>query len=191
MSTDNAKKKKKKSSKKGGVLREIISISIYLLSILLLTYLLVTFVVQRIVVQGESMESTLSDGDNLLVDKITYRFHEPKRFDIVVFPYAYEKNTFYIKRVIGLPGETVFISNSGEIFINDEPLTENYGSAVMTDPGLAGNSVYLASNEYFVLGDNRNHSADSRDPSIGPVKRDKIIGRAWMRMWPFRKRGKL
>ena len=85
------------------VLKEILGFSIYLLIILALTYLVINFVGQRTVVHGESMENTLYDGDNLIVDKWTYRRHDPKRFDIVVFPYKYEKDTFYIKRVIGMP----------------------------------------------------------------------------------------
>ncbi len=185
---NNRKRKQKKSS---GILREFISISIYLLSVLLLTYLLITFVVQRTVVQGESMENTLMDGDNLLVDKLTYRFHEIKRFDIVVFPFAYEADTYYIKRVIGLPGETVYIDDSGNIFINGEQLSESFGNETIKSPGIAGNTVYLSSTQYFVLGDNRNHSSDSRDPSIGAVERDRIVGRAAFRIYPFAKKGKL
>ncbi len=183
--------KKKKRSRSGNFLKEFITFSIYLLSILILTWLLMTYVVQRTVVEGESMENCLHDGDNLLVDKFTYRFHEPKRFDVVVFPYAYDAKTYYIKRVIGLPGETVFIDTNGDIYINEEKITENYGNEVILDGGLAGDFVFLGSNEYFVLGDNRNHSTDSRDPSVGPVKRDSIIGRAAFRIWPFSKSGKI
>ncbi|MBR6316271.1 MAG: signal peptidase I, partial [Lachnospiraceae bacterium] len=156
-----------------------------------LTWLLMTYVVQRTVVEGESMENCLSDGDNLLVDKLTYRTHEPKRFDVVVFPYAYDAKTYYIKRIIGLPGETVYIDADGAIYINEEKLEENYGNEVIFDGGLATGFVFLGSDEYFVLGDNRNHSTDSRDPSVGPVKRDDIIGRAAFRIWPFSKFGKI
>ncbi|MBR4759036.1 MAG: signal peptidase I [Lachnospiraceae bacterium] len=183
--------KKKKKSNKGGFLKEFITFSIYLLSILILTWLLMTYVVQRTVVEGESMENCLQDGDNLLVDKFTYRSHEPKRFDVVVFPYAYDAKTYYIKRVIGLPGETVYIDGDGVIYINEEKLEENYGNEVILDGGLATGFVFLGSDEYFVLGDNRNHSTDSRDPSVGPVKRDSIIGRAAFRIWPFSKFGKI
>ena len=183
--------KKKKKTKKSGFLKEFISFSIYLLSVLVLTWLLMTYVVQRTVVEGESMENCLYDGDNLLVDKITYRFHEPKRFDVVVFPYAYDAKTYYIKRVIGLPGETVYIDDHGDIYINEEKIQENYGNEVILDGGLATGFVFLGSDEYFVLGDNRNHSTDSRDPSVGPVKRDSIIGRASFRIWPFSKFGKI
>lgn len=176
---------------KKDVLKEILGFSIYLLIILAITYLLIAFVGQRTVVHGESMENMLQDGDNLIVDKWTYRRHDPVRFDIVVFPYKYEKNTFYIKRVIGLPGESVRIDPDGSIYINDELLEEAYGREVIEDAGIAGTTVHLASDEYFVLGDNRNYSSDSRDPGIGPIKRDDIIGKAWMRIYPFDAIGKI
>lgn len=170
-------------------LKEVLSTSIYILVVLILTYCVVTFVGQRTEVIGSSMEPTLSDGDNLIVDKITYRMGEPKRFDIVVFPYQYTKGTYYIKRIIGLPGETVQIDEAGRIYINGEVLSEHYGKETMTDPGLAGKGVTLADDEYFVLGDNRNDSSDSRFVSVGSIKREQIVGRAWVRMYPFDKLG--
>lgn len=166
-------------------LKDLLSMSLYLLVILILTFLVIQYVGQRTVVQGESMENTLMDGDNLIVDKLTYRFHEPERFDVVVFPYQQGKNTYYIKRVIGLPGDSVYIDEVGDIYINDEKLIEGYGKEVILDPGMAADTIYLGAEEYFVLGDNRNASADSRDPSVGVVKRDNIIGRAWLRIYPF------
>ena len=89
------------------VLKEILSTSLYLLVVLVITYLVIHFVGQRTQVQGESMEPMLQDGDNLIVDKITYHFKAPQRFDIIVFPFQYKEDTYYIKRIIGLPGETV------------------------------------------------------------------------------------
>ena len=166
-------------------LKDILSMSLYLLGILILTYLVIQFVGQRTVVQGESMENTLMSGDNLIVDKLTYRFHEPKRYDVVVFPYQQGKNTFYIKRVIGVPGESVYIDEVGDIYINGERLLETYGKEIILDPGIAADTIHLSADEYFVLGDNRNASADSRDPSVGVVKRENIVGRAWLRIYPF------
>ena len=90
-----------------GILRELGGWILYIVIIIGLTYLIITFVGQRTRVSGSSMETTLSDGDNLIVDKLSYRFKEPKRFDVIVFPYQHEANTFYIKRIVGLPGETV------------------------------------------------------------------------------------
>lgn len=173
------------------VLKEILSTSIYLLIVLCLTYLVIHFVGQRTQVVGSSMESTLSDKDNLIVDKITYRFREPKRFDIVVFPFQYAEDTYYIKRIIGLPGETVYIDEQGTIYINDEVLEENYGREVIRDAGRAYEPITLGEDEYFVMGDNRNNSSDSRDPVVGNISRSDIIGRAWVRIWPLNKLGVL
>ncbi len=168
-------------------LKELLSTSFYLLVVLCLTYLVITFVGQRTQVIGSSMESTLSNGDNLIVDKITYRFRDPKRFDIIVFPYQYKEKTYYIKRIIGLPGETVQIDGEGNIYINGEILKESYGREIIKDPGQAANLITLGENEYFVLGDNRNNSSDSREPSVGIIHKKDIIGRAWVRIWPFDK----
>lgn len=93
-----------------GIMKELFGWIIFIVIVVAASYLVVTFVGQRTEVSGESMETTLSDGDHLIVDKISYRFRDPKRYDIVVFPYRYEKNTYYIKRIIGLPGETVQLS---------------------------------------------------------------------------------
>ena len=104
------------------VLKEILSISIYLLLVFCAAYLIVTYVGQRTQVSGSSMETTLSDGDHLIVDKISYRFEDPERFDIIVFPYQYDTDTYYIKRIIGMPGETVQIDDRGNIYVDGELL---------------------------------------------------------------------
>ena len=119
------------------VMKEIISTLAYVLGVLCLTWLVITFVGQRTAVDGSSMEPMLSDGDNLLVDKITYRFREPQRYDIIVFPPQYEVNTYYIKRIIGLPGETVQVVD-GYTYINGELLESDiYGAELMEEPGIA------------------------------------------------------
>ena len=148
------------------------------------SYLVVTFVGQRTQVSGESMETTLSDGDHLIVDKISYRFNDPQRYDIIVFPYRLEKNTYYIKRIIGLPGETVQIVN-GYVYINGVQLDEHYGNEVMEEAGLAAEPITLGADQYFVLGDNRNNSQDSRAANVGVIHRDEVLGRAWVRIWPI------
>ena len=165
-------------------LKELLSMLIYIGVVLGVTFLIITFVGQRTHVSGESMKNTLDHGDQLIVDKITYRFRDPERFDIIVFPFHYKENTYYIKRIIGLPGETVQIAD-GTIYINGEVLEESYGREVMQDPGIAAEPITLGEDEYFVLGDNRNQSSDSRDPSVGLIHRDEIIGRAWLRIWPL------
>lgn len=168
-------------------LKEILGTSIYLLIVLVLTLLVVTYVGQRTKVIGSSMEPTLHDGDNLLVDKISYRFGDPQRFDIIVFPFRYAEKTFYIKRIIGMPGETVFIDDEGTIYIDGEPLKEHYGKETITNPGRAYEEILLGDDEYFVVGDNRNNSSDSRDPVVGNIKREELIGKAWVRIWPIEK----
>lgn len=169
---------------KPNVMRELLGMLVYVGIVLVITFLIITFVGQRTHVSGESMENTLDDGDQLIVDKLTYRFHDPERFDIIVFPFRYKDNTYYIKRIIGLPGETVQIVD-GEIYINGELLEESYGREVMQDAGLAAEPITLGDDEYFVLGDNRNYSSDSRDPSVALIHRKEIIGRAWLRIWPL------
>ena len=173
------------------VVKEIISTILYILAVLLGTYLLRTFVGQRTSVSGSSMEPTLSNNDQLILDKISYRFSEPKRFDIIVFPFQYKENTYYVKRVIGLPGETVQIDLEGNIYINGEILEEDYGKEKINFPGLAVEPITLGDDEYFVMGDNRNNSSDSRDPSVGNIRRSNIIGKAWVRIWPLNKFGVL
>ncbi len=166
--------------------REVLSWVLYILVVLGATYLIVTYVGQRTEVSGESMLPALHNEDNLIVDKISYRFREPKRYEIIVFPYKYQEDTYYIKRIIGLPGETVQVID-GEVYINGELLGEDYGLEPIDEDkkGLASEPIKLGEDEYFVLGDNRNHSSDSREPNVGVLNRDDLIGRAWIRIWPF------
>ena len=112
-------------------MKEFLNTAIYLLCVLGAVWLVITFVGQRTEVEGASMENTLHNGDNLIVDKLSYRFHDPERFDIIVFPFQYQANTYYIKRIIGLPGETVQIMEDGSIYINGEKLEESYGREVI------------------------------------------------------------
>lgn len=166
------------------ILKELMGWLLYIIIIVGAAYLIVTFVGQRTQVSGSSMETTLSDGDQLIVDKMSYRFRDPKRYDIIVFPYQYEPNTYYIKRIIGLPGETIQIID-GYIYIDGEQLDEHYGNELMNDPGIAAEPVALGEDEYFVLGDNRNNSQDSRAVNVGVIHRKDILGRAWIRIWPL------
>lgn len=169
------------------VMKEMINTLLYLLGVLCLTYIVITFVGQRTEVDGASMETTLYNGDNLIVDKLTYRFQDPQRFDIIVFPFKYQENTFYIKRIIGLPGETVWIDERGNIYIDGMILEESYGREVISPEniGIAGEPIQLGEDEYFVMGDNRNNSTDSRREIVGNIHREDIVGRAWLRIWPF------
>lgn len=185
----NEKEQKKSTSKAKSAVWEIISLIISIAVIFGLSFLVTHFIGQRTKVVGHSMETTLSDGDQLIVDKISYRFKDPERFDIIIFPFQYEENTYYIKRIIGMPGETVQIDKEGNIYINGEILTEDYGLETILDPGMAAAPITLAEDEYFVMGDNRNYSKDSRFPDVGNIKRADIIGKAWLRIYPFDKIG--
>ena len=168
------------------IMRELLNTAIYLLCVLGAVWLVITFVGQRTEVEGASMENTLHNGDNLNVDKLSYRFHDPERFDIIVFPFQFQDNTYYIKRIIGLPGETVQIMDDGSIYINGEKLEENYGMEVIKPEtiGRAAEPIELGDDEYFVMGDDRNNSSDSRTDMVGNIKRENIIGKAWLRIWP-------
>lgn len=168
------------------IMRELLNTAIYLLCVLGAVWLVITFVGQRTEVEGASMENTLHNGDNLIVDKLSYRFHDPERFDIIVFPFQFQDNTYYIKRIIGLPGETVQIMDDGSIYINGEKLEENYGMEVIKPEtiGRAAEPIELGDDEYFVMGDNRNNSSDSRKDMVGNITRENIIGKAWLRIWP-------
>ena len=165
-------------------IKEILGLVLYCVIVIAVMFLVIKYVGQRTVVIGDSMENTLQDGDNLITDKLTYRFIEPKRFDIVVFPFKDNKNQLLIKRIIGLPGETVQIMN-GKVYINEYELNENYGNAIIESAGLAANPIVLGADEYFVLGNNRNNSQDSRFESVGNIHRSDLLGRAWVRIWPL------
>ena len=171
--------------------KEIINWVVYFVCLLAVVFVINTFVVQRTMVSGDSMYPYLHNKDQLMMDKLSYRFHDPERYDIIVFPIKFEENTFYIKRIIGLPGETVQVKD-GYTYINGKKLTSDiYGKEVMDDPGIAEEPVKLGKDEYFVLGDNRNDSTDSRDPDVGVLKKSDLMGRAWLRIYPFNKFGLL
>lgn len=171
------------------VVRAVFQYILWFGAVLLLSFLLIHFVAQRTDVNGTSMVPTLEDGDQLIADKVTYRFRDPERFDIIIFPYQYAEKTYFIKRIIGLPGERVRIDEQGKIYINGKVLEEHYGLEQMVNPGLAAEEITLGDDEYFVLGDNRNVSEDSRYPDVGNIKRNDIIGRAWLRIYPFSRFG--
>lgn len=171
--------------KKGFTAKDFFEILLYIGLVVLISVLIVTFIGQRTIVDGSSMNPTLQNGDNLIVDKLSYRFGKPQRFDIIVFPYKYKENTNYIKRIIGLPGETVQIDFDGNIYIDGQVLEEDYGLETILNPGNAVEPITLGDDEYFVMGDNRNNSEDSRFSDVGPIKRSDIIGKAWVRIYPF------
>ena len=137
------------------------------------------------------MDPTLAAGDTLLVDRAAYKLGSPKRGDIIVFRTSDDpKASLHIKRVIGLPGETIQIRN-GQILIDGETYVEKRDFPAITNPGIAEEPVYLGRGEYFVLGDNRNNSEDSRYGNIGAVQKKYIVGKAWFRISPLSEIGVL
>ena len=172
------------------IIKELAGWLLYIVLIIAFTWCVVTFVGQRTEVSGSSMETTLSDKDQLIVDKMTYRFRDPKRYDIVVFPYQYQDNTYYIKRIIGLPGETVQIL-SGMVYIDGMRLDEHYGNEIMENPGIAEEPLTLGEDEYFVMGDNRNNSLDARFWDNKFVAKNKIVAKVLFCYYPFNRIGKV
>ncbi len=166
----------------GSVLKEIIHFSLIALLIVLPIRL---FVAQPFIVSGASMETTFSTGQYLIVDQLTYHFEQPNRGDVIVFRYPKDPSKFFIKRIIGLPGDTIDISGRTVTIINAEHpegvvLDESY---VLDMKPSATITETLGAGEYFVMGDNRDASSDSR--SWGVLQQDKIIGRAFLRLFPL------
>lgn len=172
-----------------GLLQEI---TVWIGEILLTILIAVTLVLSigfRISVVGPSMSPTLESGEKILVNRIGYKLFDPKRNDLVVFlPNGNEKSHYYIKRVIALPGDRVQI-NEGIIYINGEPLEEKVVASAVENPLLAEDEIVIGEDEYFVLGDNRNNSEDSRYASIGNVKKEHIVGKAWCIVSPWSRFG--
>lgn len=153
-----------------------------ILIVMLIAVTMVYFGGMRTSVVGQSMSETLNNGDEVLVNRFTYILTDPKPNDIIVFlPNGNEKSHYYVKRVIAVPGDTILIQN-GEVYVNGEPFTEEVDVSAMEDAGLATEEMTLGNDEYFVLGDNRNNSEDSRYANIGNIKKEYIIGKAWFRI---------
>ncbi len=143
------------------------------------------FLIQPFFVRGASMEPNFYDGEYLIVDEFSYHFNEPRRGDVVIFKYPKDPSQYYIKRIIGLPGETVKIKDGQIIIYNSQNPQGMILNEKTYEPQktFADLSITLKEDEYFVLGDNRSASSDSR--RWGPLPEDHIIGRAWIRAWPF------
>ena len=149
------------------------------------SYFITTNIFVKTAVAGVSMEPTLMEGQVVIVNKIEYYLKSPRRNDVIVYKQSNREHSYYeIKRVIGLPGETVKIKN-GIIYINDEALKEKVKTETIENAGLAEEGIKLDDNEYFVLGDNRNDSEDSRFASVGNVLKNEILGKAVATEKPF------
>lgn len=166
----------------GNFLLDILQTIVLAIAIFMVAYL---FLFQPHQVQGLSMDPNFKDGEYLLTDKVSYRLHEPKAGDVIVFHAPPAKQDDYIKRIIAVKGDIVLI-REGKVYINDKLLKEEYlPTTTKTNPGafLIDDKPYtVGANEYFVMGDNRDHSSDSR--SWGIVKKSEIIGKAWFVYWP-------
>ena len=160
-----------------------------ILLVVMLAYGVSHVLFRTITMQENSMEPTLSSGDTMFLNRMAFRILSPKRGDVIAYRVTDEATeSLHIKRIVGLPGETIQIMN-GQILINGQTYVEKKSYPAIIDPGLAQTPITLADDEYFVLGDNRNGSEDSRYASVGNIRSKRIFGRVWLRIWPIRKFG--
>lgn len=172
-------KKKKLDSK---VIKDVLEMIVGGFVAVFLAFVIVYSIGMRTSIIGDSMEPALYNGQEILVNRVIYRLSTPRRGDVIVFlPNGNQNSHFYVKRVVGLPGETVQIKD-GNVYIDGVFLEESDEFDKMIDAGIAENELSLAVDEFFVLGDNRNSSEDSRSGNISAIKRENIIGKAWFRM---------
>lgn len=173
------RKKKKISS---AAIREVLNWFFLIFTAILIAAVLVFSIGMRTSVIGVSMEPGLYNGQEILINHLLYKLTSPKRGDVVVFlPNGNQNTHYYVKRIVALPGETLQIRDE-KLYINGILAEEDEAYDKMADAGIAENEIVLGNDEYFVLGDNRNNSEDSRSGNIGPVKRDNIVGKAWFHM---------
>lgn len=170
---------KKRKHMSAHIMKEFMSWTGYILFAILLAFVLVFFIGMRTSVIGVSMENTLNNGQQILVNRLSYLFLGPKEGDIVVFtPNGIRSTHFYVKRVVAVPGDAVCIKD-GKLYVNNNII--DYGYDKIMDSGILENEITLDIDEYFVMGDNCNNSEDSRSGNIGPVTKDMIEGKAWFR----------
>lgn len=172
--------KKKKISK--DTVHEIFVMLFFCFAAILLAFVIVLSLGLKTSVIGVSMEPSLYNGQTVFINRFSYKLLSPHRGDVIVFlPNGNQNSHYYLKRVVGLPGEKVQIVG-GYVYINGELLNEDESYDKIADPGIAEIEITLGQDEYFVLGDNRNSSEDSRSGNIGPVKKSTIIGKAWFHL---------
>lgn len=169
----------------------LLEYAVYLFIIVFVLFIAPKYLVEKILVDGTSMENSLYDGEQVLIEKVSRNFNGPDRFDVVVFTKNHGTYTkTYIKRIIGLPGESVQIIGD-RIFINGKELQEDFGKDPMDAAGIAAEPIKLETGEYFVLGDNRKVSVDSRNRAVGAVSIDELDGVVFFRVAPFSAFGKV
>jgi len=162
------------------IIKELAIILIWVFMPIAIYMMIQAFLIEPVRVSGNSMYPTLKDQDIILIEKVSYRFHNPERFDIIVF----KKDKNLVKRVIGLPNETIQIID-GVIYVDDEVVDEYYGREVIIDGKNASNPIKIGDNQIFVMGDNRNNSLDSRSEEIGLVDLDLVLGKVCFRILPL------
>jgi len=174
----------------GAILSSILEIAQVVAISLIIAFLVKSYLIQPFLVKGASMEPNFQDGNYLIIDEVSYRFNQPQRGQVIVFKYPRDPKQYFIKRIVGLPNERVEIKDQKvTVFNNEFPngqiLDEKYlGQSDVTKGSI---TVQLGAQEYFVLGDNRPFSSDSR--YWGPVASDLIVGRVWVRAWPLNEIG--
>lgn len=177
-----------KSNKKKTFVKELLELLRDILIIIVFVILIRKFVFENTRVIGPSMEPTLHDNDALVVNKFEYFFTDPERGEIIVFPYKGDPSKHYIKRIIGLPGEVIDMKD-GIVYINGKPYEENYILDTMETRGDIDFPFTVPNDTYFVMGDNRNNSSDSRYKDVGTIEKDNFTGHAVIRLWPLNKLG--
>ena len=182
------RKKRKKVTISGA--KSALLLGFEIVVVLFISFVIVYFAGMKVTVVGGSMESSLLDGDTVLVNRLTYSLSEPKSGDVIVFlPNGNEKSHYYVKRVVGVPGDKVQIID-GMVYVNGEMFGENSLEEIR-NPGLAEEAILVGDEEYFVLGDNVNNSEDSRYANIGNVKKEYITGKAWFQYRSLRHMGRV
>ncbi len=174
----------------GSVLLSFFDFLKTIIIIVILAALIRQFLIQPFIVDGQSMEPNFHNNDYLITDKISYRLHAPQRGEAIIFHPPNKPSVNYLKRITGVPGDTIEVKN-GEVFVNSKKIVEPYidsGDKTKT-PTNDEIKITLKSDEYFVLGDNRNHSSDSRE--IGPIPKENIVSRVWLRLFPLNSIGAL
>ena len=163
----------------------IIKAIVDIIVIVCAAFLMINFFFDNTSITGHSMNNTLKNDDVMLVNKVAYKYRDPKRYDVIIFkPNIGNVSDYYTKRIIGLPGETVQIVD-GKVYIDGDVLKDDVIDEVIYNAGNAAKPIKLGYNEYFVLGDNRNNSDDSRFSNVGFVKYEDIIGMPWFVVYPF------